>query len=373
LYIAEKASVGRALANVLPGVKARGENFIRCGDDIVAWAAGHLLELREPEDYDARYKIWSRDTLLYVPEKWRLKVKERAKGLFSGLSRLIKGLDPALDVIVNAGDADREGELLIREILDYLGWNGKTQRLRINDVNPEAIRKALRDIRDGSEFQGEYRAGQARLYADWLVGLAMTRFVTVSLREAGHGVKAVSVGSVQTPTLGLVVEREREIQAFTPAPYFGLRASLTLSGGRVITGRWVPGEKHAFTPDGRKRIIERETAAALAASLDGGSGSVTSVTRRTRKSSPPLPYSLPKLQMAASAKYDVTGALVHLQKLYEAGYVTYPRYSDIGISGAMPKKIKFRSFDAITQDEAKPLYETIICPIRLRNNNLGQS
>jgi len=108
LYIAEKSSVARALSNVLPGEKRKEENFFRCGDDIVAWASGHLLELCEPEDYDLAYKKWSRDTLLYVPEKWKLREKERTKTLFASLKKLIKGLS-ASDVIVHCGDSDREG------------------------------------------------------------------------------------------------------------------------------------------------------------------------------------------------------------------------------------------------------------------------
>jgi DNA topoisomerase-3 len=185
LYVAEKASVGKTLANVLPGAKKREENFIRCGDDIVAWASGHLLELCEPEDYDPAYKKWSRDTLLYVPDKWKLKEKERTKSLLSGLKKLIRGLGPS-DVVVNVGDGDREGQTLIDEMLEHCGWEGQTKRLRLNDVNPDAIRKALSGMRNNAEYRGEYRAGQARMYADWLVGLPMTRYVTVSLREAGY-------------------------------------------------------------------------------------------------------------------------------------------------------------------------------------------
>jgi DNA topoisomerase-3 len=325
LFICEKASVGRALSSVLPGEKKKEETFIRCGCDIVAWASGHLLELCEPEDYDERYKKWSRDTLLYVPEQWKLRVKDRTKGLFAGLSKLIKGLDANIDIIVNVGDADREGELLIGEILDYCGWKGKTLRLRLNDINPEAIRKALDDIKDNFLYLGEYRAGQARMRADWLVGLALTRFVTVSLREAGYGVKAVSVGRVQTPTLGLVVAREREVRDFVPSTYFDLRAALTLGDGRKVTGKWVPGDTHASILDGQKRITDGNAIRELAGTLEGKNGEITSVTKQKRKNSPPLPYSLPKLQMAASKKYDITDTLVHTQKLYESGYITYPR------------------------------------------------
>ena len=108
LYVTEKASLGRALASVLPGEKKKEDNFIRCGEDIVAWAAGHLLELRAPDEYDPAYKKWSRDTLLYVPDTWKLREKERTKALFAGLRKLIKSLT-ASDIVVHAGDSDREG------------------------------------------------------------------------------------------------------------------------------------------------------------------------------------------------------------------------------------------------------------------------
>jgi DNA topoisomerase-3 len=324
LYVCEKASVAKALSNVLPGVKMKDQNFIRCGEDIVAWASGHLLELCEPEDYDPRYRQWGADTLLYVPEKWRYKEKPRTKALLAGLKKLIKGLKDT-DVIVNTGDADREGTTLIDEILDYCGWRGKTLRLRINDVNPEAIRKALGNIKDNGEYRGEYLAGQARMRADWLVGLPLSRFVTVSLRDAGYEAGVMSVGRVQTPTLGLVVERDRQIREFIPSPYFDLRASVILGGGGKITGRWMPSDSNSPRLDGEKRIIDREWAANLARKLENAEGVISSVEKKSRKIQSPLPYSLSKLQMAASRKYDITDALVHVQKLYEMGYVTYPR------------------------------------------------
>ena len=152
LYICEKSSMAKALVNVLPGIKQKGDGHVKCGNDIVAWASGHLLELCEPEDYDERYRHWGRGTIFYVPEQWRLKVKERTKGLFSGLKKLIGALDVKSDIIVNAGDADREGQTLIDEILDYCGWKGRTLRLRINDMNSGAIRKAFECKSDGRFF-----------------------------------------------------------------------------------------------------------------------------------------------------------------------------------------------------------------------------
>ena len=326
LYVAEKASVGKALANVLPVIKKREENFIRCGGDIVAWASGHLLELCEPEDYDPAYKKWSRGTLLYVPDKWKLKEKERTKALFSGLKKLIKGLSSS-DVVVNVGDGDREGQTLIDEILEHCGWTGGTKRLRLNDVNPDAIRKALRNMRDNAEYRGEYKAGQARMYADFLVGLAMTRFVTVSLREAGYKVSAMSVGRVQTPTLGLVVARDREIRDFSPSVYYDLTAVLSLGDERKIKGKWLQNDAYSDSFNEDKKITSKEIAFDIAQRLNGVPGSVVSVVKKPHAVPPPLPFSLSKLQMAASRKYDITDTLAHAQKLYEAAYVTYPRTS----------------------------------------------
>ncbi len=325
LYIAEKASVGRAIAAALPGESKKREGFLQCGSDVVAWAAGHLLELCMPEDYDERYREWNPNTLLYVPSSWRRKEMSAARSLLVPLKKLINGLDPKNDVIVNAGDSDREGQLLIDEILDFYGWKGSTQRLRINDVNAPAIRKALENIRDNADFRGEYRAGQARLYADWLVGLALTRFVTVSLRSAGYDTPAKSVGRVQAPTLGLVAARYRAIQEVSEKSYWELRAVLSLDDGRKINGRWIAGDKGAPFLDAQKRIVDADAAQNLLTKVDGKSGVVAQVKKKAHRAAPPLPYSLSKLQIAASQKYDITDALAHLQKLYENGYVTYPR------------------------------------------------
>ena len=325
LYIAEKASIGRALAEVLPGPRKKMDNAVKCGSDIVAWASGHLLELYMPEDYDERYKSWNRSTLLYVPDTWKRREIARTKALFLSLKKLIKGLDSRKDVIVNVGDADRQGQLLIDEILEHCGWKGATERVRINDVNPSAIRKALENVKDNRDYRWEFMAGQARLYADWLVGLALTRYVTVSLREAGYDAGVMSVGRVQTPTLGLVVARDREIRDFSPSVYYDLKAVLTLGGGRSIAGRWLPDEERSSILDGQKRIIDKDAALGLAALIKSYTGEVVSVATKAHKTAPPLPFSLSKLQMAASRKYDITDTLIHVQKLYEAGYMTYPR------------------------------------------------
>jgi DNA topoisomerase-3 len=190
---------------------------IQCGEDVVAWASGHLLELCEPHEYDERYKAWSLNHLPIVPEHWKLRELKRTRGLLQELKKLLK----SAAMVVHAGDPDHEGQLLIDEILDYYGWKGPTKRLRINDVNPDAIRKALKEMKNNSECRGESLAGRARSYADWLCGLNLTRYCTIHFENAGYDAgNKFSVGRVQTPTLGLVVRRDREIENFVSKPYY---------------------------------------------------------------------------------------------------------------------------------------------------------
>lgn len=318
LYITEKASLGRALAAVLPGDKIKEGDHIRCGDNVVAWASGHLLELYEPQDYDDRYKTWSLSDLPIVPKEWKLKPIARTKTLLTGIRALLKDAKE----VVNAGDADREGQLLIDEILEFCGWSGVTQRLRINDMNPDAIRKALKEMKDNRSFTGEYRAGQARSFADWLVGMNGSRNATLRAVNAGYDV-FFTVGRVQTPTLGLVVGRDREIENFVSKPYFTLHAALRLQGGRVTTGRWQPGENATLDAEGR--LVDLPYRDALEMKLTDAQGVVSHVEKKMHKRPPPLPYNLAQLQIDASRKLDLTDTLKYVQSLYEQGYVTYPR------------------------------------------------
>ena len=319
LYIAEKKSVGRTLSAVLPGDKTRDNNFIRCGDDIVTWASGHLLELYEPQDYDSSFASWRFEDLPIVPETWKLKEIARTRGLLD----TIRGLLEKSSEVIHAGDSDREGQLLIDEILEYCGWKGKTLRLRINDVNPDAIRKALKGIKDNTYYIGEYRAGQARSYADWLVGMNLSRFCTLSAKKSGYEV-LFSVGRVQTPTLGLVVKRDRDIENFTPKQYYVVFALLQLpTENRQIIGRWQPRDDAPL--DEEKRLVDPDFCKELEAKLQGVYGTITKVDKKILKKPPPLLYNLSKLQIDAAKKHDITDTLEHAQKLYENGYITYPR------------------------------------------------
>jgi DNA topoisomerase-3 len=333
LFITEKASVGRALANALLGEKQKEKNCIRCGEDIVTWASGHLLELFEPRDYDETYSKWRLDTLPIVPEHWMLKEIPRTRELLNNIGKLLKQADS----VIHAADVDREGQLLLDEILEYFGWSGPTQRLLINDINPDAIHNALQDMKDNEHYRSTFLAGQARSYADWLSGYNLTRWCTLRAENAGYdlGGHVLSVGRVQTPTLGLVVRRDREIENFVSKPYYVLVCTLNLSENRKIVGRLKITESNddrhsTILPDNAPPLepmepLASQEACKLLCDKIRGKGEVTGVDKKAHRKTPPLPYNLPKLQMDASRLYDITDTLTHAQSLYERGYISYPR------------------------------------------------
>jgi DNA topoisomerase-3 len=214
-------------------------------------------------------------------------------------------------------------QTLIDEILEHHRWIGPTKRLRINDVNPDAVRKSLKVMQDNSKFIGEYLAGQGRDMADWISGVNLTRYCTLLARGSGYDIQMFSVGRVQTPTLGLVVNRDREIENFVSKPFFALSLTLALSGKRNLSAKWQPKEDQIGL-DEEKRLISREVCEQIREKT-GNYGVVDKVEKKQCKKSPPLPYNLAKLQIDMSKKYDVTETTEHVQKLYEHGYVTYPR------------------------------------------------
>ena len=178
LFIAEKPSLARSIAAVLSNPQQNHKLYIQAGDDIVAWAAGHLLEQAMPEAYDEKYKHWNLADLPIFPNVWKLLIKKESKDLFDNIKSLLK----KAHTVVNAGDCDREGQLLIDEILDYCGYKGEVLRILISDTNPEAVRKALDNLKPDSDFHGDRDAALARSRADWLHGMNLTR-LTVPLSE----------------------------------------------------------------------------------------------------------------------------------------------------------------------------------------------
>jgi DNA topoisomerase-3 len=192
LFIAEKPSLARAIAEILPGPRTRRRTFIECsGGDVVAWCAGHILELAEPEQYSPQYRVWAIESLPIAPEHWKLAVTG------ADLLETIRALLPRAELVVHAGDPDREGQLLVDEVLEYLGYRGPVDRLLIADLNPPAVRSALAAMKPNSQFRGLYEAALARQRADWLYGINLTRLYTVLGRRGGYD-GVLSVGRVQT-------------------------------------------------------------------------------------------------------------------------------------------------------------------------------
>ncbi|MDR5866304.1 DNA topoisomerase III [Halomonas koreensis] len=320
LIIAEKPSLARAIAEALPAPARREDGALVAGDSVVTWCLGHLLEQAPPDAYDPAHKAWRLDTLPILPSPWRLAPRPKARAQLAVIRRLLK----RADTVVHAGDPDREGQLLVQEVIEHLGWRGPVARLLVSDLNAPAVRRALSRLEDNARYAPLYRAAQARARADWLYGINLTRAWTLVGRQAGHG-GVLSVGRVQTPVLGLVVRRDAEIRDFEPRPFFVLWADLAVAGGQ-LRAWWAPGEGHRLDDQGR--LLERAPAEALAARLPGAEGRLTGLESRDRRQAAPLPYSLSALQVDAARRHGLSAQAVldTCQRLYERHQlITYPR------------------------------------------------
>ena len=321
LFIAEKPSLARSIAAVLSKPQENNKLYIQAGDDIVAWAAGHLLEQAMPEFYDEKYKRWNIADLPIFPEVWKMLVKKESKDLFDNLKKLLK----KADVVVNAGDCDREGQLLIDEILDFCGYKGEILRILISDTNPEAVKKALDNLKPDSDFHGDRDAALARSRADWLHGMNLTRLYTKLAEKNGYNGKPLRIGRVKTPVTALVVRRDEAIEAFVPKPFWTIEANIQVKNGSFNT-TWKPNDEQQGL-DEEKRLVDKSIAENLISRLKGKPANITKYESKKQSSKPPVGLSLPKLQMIASKKFDLSPAktLEICQKLYEQGILTYPR------------------------------------------------
>ncbi|MGY3902747.1 DNA topoisomerase III [Aeromonas lusitana] len=326
LFIAEKPSLGRAIADALPKPHKKGDGFIETAQgDVVTWCIGHLLEQAEPDAYDAAYKQWRMESLPIVPSQWQLVAKPKTKSQLSAIKRLIK----QADCVVNAGDPDREGQLLVDEVIDFLGYpkTKPVQRCLISDLNPPAVRRALDKLRDNKEFVPLAVSALARSRADWLYGINMTRAYTLLGRKGGCS-ELLSVGRVQTPLLGLVVRRDLEIEAFVPKPFFEVLAQVVTPGNERFSAKWLPSEACAPWQDEEGRVLNRALAAKVVERIQGQDALVEEVEEQARKQTAPLPYNLSSLQIDAAKRFgmDAKRVLDICQGLYERHkLITYPR------------------------------------------------
>jgi len=322
LFIAEKPSLARAIAHGL-GHENRKDGYIECGDSIVTWCFGHIMEQYRPEEYDEKYKSWKMEDLPILPKQWKLKVKDSSKKQFN----TIKGLIGKADTIVNAGDPDREGQLLVDEVLNYVGVLGKKpiQRILLNALDDKSVKEALANLQDNKKFIGLRNSALARSRADWIIGMNMTRVSTLRARDAGYNGAVVSVGRVQTPTMALVCRREMEIKNFHPVDFYQLRVDWQHPNGTVPTYWKAPADTEGMDEEGR--ILSREILEHVAERIRGISGTVAKVEQKKGQSLQRLPYSLSTLQVEAGRKYGFTPqeVLDTQQKLYEKKLTTYPR------------------------------------------------
>jgi DNA topoisomerase III len=334
LVIAEKPSVGRDIAGALPGSFEKEETHLESDDYVITWAVGHLVQLQEPEEYDERFKKWRMADLPIVPPNgFQLKERDaKSKKQLKAIEKLIKRDD--VDRIVNACDAGREGELIFAYIYEKVGVTKPVDRLWISSMTKQAIREGFERLRPGEQLAPLEAAARSRSEADWLVGMNATRAATIRGRAWVGGV--VSLGRVQTPTLAMIVKREREIQAFVPEPYWLVHGGFDPEGSKTgYEGLWFEGEE--------TRLKDGERASAIVEKVSGKTGRVESVERKEQSERAPLLYDLTSLQRDANRRFGFSArrTLQAAQSLYEGKKaITYPRTSSRYLSGDLVPQLK---------------------------------
>jgi len=329
VFLCEKPSQGKDIARVL-GAGQRGSGCYSGTGIVVTWCIGHLVEAVPPEAYDERYKRWAIEHLPIIPERWRVEPKAATAAQF----KIVKQLVGQTTELVIATDADREGEMIAREIIELCGYRGPIQRLWLSALNDASIRKALGALKPSAETLPLYYSALARSRADWLIGMNLSRLFTVLGRQAGY-TGVLSVGRVQTPTLKLVVDRDREIARFVSVPFWAVEVELSHAGQSFIAS-WAP--PHGCTDDAGRCLQQPVAQQAADCMRAAGSAQVVSVETDRVREGPPLPFDLGTLQEVCSKQLglDVQETLDIAQALYETHKATtYPR-SD---SGYLPESM----------------------------------
>ena len=343
LCITEKPSVGADIAKIL-GANTRRDGYFEGGDYCVTWTFGHLCELKDPADYTADWKKWSLSALPMIPSRFGIKLKND-KGIqhqFEVIERLISQCEK----VINCGDAGQEGELIQRWVMQKAGCDKPVERLWISSLTDESIREGFQHLRPQKELESLYIAGLCRAIGDWILGINATRLYTLKYTQRQPGdrnTNILSVGRVQTPTLALVVNRQKEIENFVPTTTFELRTEYR---GIVFTSNVKPFK----TEEDGKNILEEARQ---------NDFEVTEVSKKKAKEAPPKLFDLTSLQVEANRKYGLSAdeTLKTIQSLYEKKLTTYPRVDTTYLTDDMYPKCG-QILNSLKQ------YQDILKPIR---------
>lgn len=324
LVLAEKPSVAREIARVM-GCNNKQKSYIEGPKYVVTWALGHLVGLAEPEDYNKKFATWALEDLPILPEKTKLKVLRETNQQYKAVQHLMKRQD--IEELIVATDAAREGELLARWIMNMAGWKKPFRRLWISSQTDKAIKEGFAKLRPGREFDRLYESARCRAEADWMIGLNVTRALTCKFGSP------LSAGRVQTPTLGMIMDREKEITDFRSVDF----ETLTADFGD-FQAAW-----RANNGDGR--IFEKDKTASLKDKLTGRNGRIIKVQKSEKSEPHPLAYDLTELQRDANRKFGFSAKQTSsvLQRLYEQHkLVTYPRTDSRYLTSDMTGTLKER-------------------------------
>lgn len=312
VIIAEKPSMGKAIADVMPGQSERTKTHIICGDVAITWAYGHIYQLIDADEYDPAYKAWDFAALPIIPSPFRLKESKEAAAQCKAIAALVRNTG----VVIHAGDPDREGQLIVDEILSELKYKGAVKRMMLNAADPQSVKAAMASLKDNKEYIKLYEAALCRSHADWLVGINLTRGVSTGMKGDWKGF--IRIGRVSTPTMAMLVVRDLLIDTFVPKKFYRLEAQVKTESGKSFT--------LSCDPRDDLRIWDKEAAQDLAKRLKGKSVNLSVVSKQSSEA----PYKLFNVlsfskAMFAVAKTPPTKAADMLQKLYEAKLTTYPR------------------------------------------------
>ncbi len=327
LLITEKPSVARDIAATLGGMEDH-DGYFEGDDYVITFAVGHLFELMSPEELDDAYKRWTLDALPIIPETFKLKPKAGQRDRIATIKKLIFRKD--VDRVINACDAGREGELIFREIVDSFETTPPIYRLWLQSMTSKAILKGLQELRPGVELEPLADAARCRSYSDWMIGMNATRAITKRLKSRKEKT-AWSAGRVQTPTLALLVDRELEVLAHVPRPYWRIEAKFSYASYTYV-GVWFDREHVASdeAADLREdRIFEQAKAERTVAAVRGQAGAASETRKPSKESAPPL-FDLTSLQRECNRRFGWSArrALNAAQRCYEGHKVlTYPRTS----------------------------------------------